>query len=142
MSITDIVPDDFDWVTARINWSVAVAYDLLRELVQKNVETRGALATRGEDTRFGFQIHGADVFRVTDRFGSRSSKRRAVDFILDADRIVINDDKHADVTAWPFIDSRGQRKFRAAATGRTVPADDLQPWELARFALDELLFPD
>jgi hypothetical protein len=131
-------PPDFDWVTATARWSPGEAFMRLRSMAKANVDARNAAGATGTDgaSRFGFHEHGPMNFAVTDRWVKQ--ERRAVDFKLEGDAIVIaTDDEHAPIKAHPVLTRDGQSNFRIEDETRSRA-----PWQLLRLALKDLFFQD
>lgn len=123
-------PPDFNWVQARHACSLDTAFARLALQVRGDCDVRNGLrAERGETVKFAVTEHG-------DRFAVVAEGWRAsVTFTRQDDQVVI---------AGSGLSAAIQASLRLTQDGICVwhvAGADLLPWQLAKQALEGLLFP-
>jgi hypothetical protein len=136
--LTPAPPPDFDWVPARIACRADRAFERLFERVTADVATvNTALGVK----RFEVSGHPAgDTFTVWDAGQRLRPVRRAVDFALANNTVVVRLDLHGRQTDTErtyrlVLDEAGQCRFDSQV-------EQLALWQVARWALEDLLFED
>jgi hypothetical protein len=130
--MSEPLPSDFDWVTARAKCSAIDMFETLRQLVQVDVERRNAQYPEGSPKdRFKFKAPALGrSFTVYDAY---YYDRRAADFTLEVETIRVQSVGGLGMAATIALTDNGECRLM-------VGAEELEPWQFLRRALEPLFF--
>ena len=124
--------DDFNWVEARQNCSVATAFEALKKTAETNVEERKKHLDKDAGARLIFEDNSRSQFSVTR---AAPSGDKGVLFHLRENLIfVLNVGGNNKSTLTPFLNDDGECRFAIDGEGEFLP------WQVAQKALENILF--
>ena len=129
------IPRIFDWVTARKKCTVRELFDLLRKTVESDV----IIANKGRSSQlFKFTPICLMEFAVVLNHDSGIGTIRGVIFKLKASKITVVD------STPPHKESLSVRAYLLDGGDCTFAVDEkpLQPWQVSRLALEDVIFDD
>lgn len=121
------IPEDFDWVTARAECSLASVFELLKTAVGRDVDTRHAMPATGNGFAF---VPEHNTFLVIH---SAPNERHTVKFTLESNAIAVTFDDKPILTGSVTLCDDGV--CRIAVEGQPVAG-----WQFRRRALERLFF--
>ena len=125
--------NDFKWVEARNNCSMAKAFEALKQTVEANVKEREEQLGGGSRQSPRLGAGDAHSFMVT-----RHSPFKAVGFRLQGDHILIEDSSNGnplfDLTV--VLNDDGECRFKVAVEGEPPDEREFFRWPVARKALE------
>jgi hypothetical protein len=120
----------FDWVTGRSSCSLPKVFKELRLGVEEDIKTRNSL--RPDNSPYLFSVR-EDLADFTVLLEGKDLNRSVI-FTLAEHAIVIRDNKGNQVfEVISIFNDEGQCRL-------SVNGEDLDPWQVRRMALEELLF--
>ena len=125
-------PENFDWVSARSKCSIGEVFEILRQQVKQDVETRVALRKPGVESFFTFKVVEAGPFFSAIAEGHKIFKR--VSFEWDAKSLrVQGDDGRPNLTATLTLSNDGVCRIK-------VDGQEYDLWQFRKMALEDLFF--
>lgn len=133
--MAEMLPDNWDWVSARLACSGVQKFTKLREFVLDNIEKRNAASPPDQPNRFQYHEFGGSGFRV---FDSIVPQRRSVQFMVAGDKIMVSfQPDNGQMVFALTLDDFGECKF---VDEDQPDGEPLDMWQVARRALETLFF--
>lgn len=128
-------PENFDWVTARQECSIAVVFEKLRSQVKSDVETREAMRAMPMDQHYAFKFVVSNE-REFSALVMGHKIHRAVIFSLSmpSQSIKVRDEKDVLMfDATTTINDEGECRLK-------VKGQERELWQVRKMALESVLF--
>ena len=129
--------DDFNWVEARNNCSIAKVFEALKQTVEANIKERQEQLGAGSSRSPRLEDRGSHEFMVV-----RDSPFNAVGFRLQGDHIFIEDSTNGkplfELTV--ALNDDGECRFKVAVEGGLADEREFLRWQVVRKAIEDTLF--
>jgi hypothetical protein len=135
---SQLVPEDFDWVTGRANCSLPQMFKKLQMSIAADVEVRNNLISPANRQRLTFSfVNGSgnrfSVIREEYVLLPVAPTSRSVDFVMSNGAISVSEEGTAFLSATVTLNKFGRCVYK-------VGEEELEVWELRRKALEKLFF--